>query len=225
MGLRKILVIDDEELIRKPLNDFLRKEGYIVIEADNGKTAIEIISHEQDISLVILDTMLPDYDGWMVCREIRKISKVPIIMLADRREETDELHGFEIGADEYVTKPFNLNVLAARINAILRRTERERGSMKVFGGIIIDYDAHVVYVEGNSIELSPKEYELLCFLVENTGKTLSREQILNSVWGYEYIGSLRTIDTHINRLRIKLKRKGDYIQTVWGFGYKFEAKK
>jgi two-component system response regulator ResD len=225
MDSRKILIVEDEELIRKLIRDYFKREGYVVLEAADGKAALEIFSQEQDISLVLLDIMLPVYDGFTVCKEIRKISKVPIIMLTARGEDTDQLLGFEIGADEYVTKPFNPNVLVARVNALLRRTGKESASSRSIDGLTIDEAARVVLVDNTPIDLSPKEYELLLYLVENEGKALSREQILNSVWSYDYFGGLRTVDTHINRLRIKLNSKSDYIQTVRGFGYKFEVKK
>lgn len=224
MENKKILIVDDEELIRKLLKDFLKKEGYLTLETDNGKTAIEIIKSNSDINLIILDVMLPGYDGWTVCKYIRNFSKVPIIMLTARSEEFDELFGFEIGADEYITKPFSPNILVARVNAVLRRLEKESLSIKSFDGLVIDDTARSVEILGNNIDLSPKEYELLLYLVNNVGRALSREQILNKVWGYDYFGGLRTVDTHINRLRIKLDTKEDYIQTVRGFGYKFEVK-
>ncbi|MGY0374278.1 response regulator transcription factor [Clostridium sp. JNZ J1-5] len=224
MENKKILIVDDEELIRKLLKDFLKKEGYLTLETDNGKKAIEIIKSNSDIDLIILDVMLPGYDGWTVCKYIRNFSKVPIIMLTARSEEFDELFGFEIGADEYITKPFSPNILVARVNAVLRRLEKESLSIKSFDGLVIDDTARSVEILGNNIDLSPKEYELLLYLVNNVGRALSREQILNKVWGYDYFGGLRTVDTHINRLRIKLDTKEDYIQTVRGFGYKFEVK-
>lgn len=224
MENKKILIVDDEELIRKLLKDFLKKEGYLTLETDNGKTALEIIKNNNDIDLIILDVMLPGYDGWTVCKYIRNFSKIPIIMLTARSEEFDELFGFEIGADEYITKPFSPNILVARVNAILRRLEKESLSVKSFDGLVIDDTAHSVEILGNNIDLSPKEYELLLYLVNNAGRALSREQILYTVWGYDYFGGLRTVDTHINRLRIKLDTKEDYIQTVRGFGYKFEVK-
>lgn len=224
MENKKILIVDDEELIRKLLKDFLKKEGYLTLETDNGKKAIEIIKSNSDIDLIILDVMLPGYDGWTVCKYIRNFSKVPIIMLTARSEEFDELFGFEIGADEYITKPFSPNILVARVNAVLRRLEKESLSIKSFDSLVIDDTARSVEILGNNIDLSPKEYELLLYLVNNVGRALSREQILNKVWGYDYFGGLRTVDTHINRLRIKLDTKEDYIQTVRGFGYKFEVK-
>jgi two-component system, OmpR family, response regulator ResD len=225
MEPKKILIVDDEELIRKLIRDYFKREGYIILEAADGKAALDIISSEQDISLVLLDIMLPGYDGFTVCKEIRKTSKVPIVMLTARGEDTDQLLGFEIGADEYVTKPFNPNILVARVNALLKRIEKESAAVKSFDDLVIDDSARTVIIEGNPIDLSSKEYDLLYFLTENTGKALSREQILNNVWNYDYFGGLRTVDTHINRLRIKLGNKGDYIQTLRGFGYKFEVKK
>ncbi|MBM7870457.1 DNA-binding response OmpR family regulator [Clostridium pascui] len=225
MSAKKILIVDDEMLIRKLVKDFLKKEGYATLEAGDGKRALEMILENEDISLVILDVMMPGYDGWTVCREVRKVSKVPIIMLTARSEEFDELYGFELGVDEYVTKPFSPNILVARVNAVLRRSEGNKDSVKSFDGLIVDEEARTVFIEGSQVDLSPKEYEMLLYLVENMGKALSREQILNQVWGYDYFGGLRTVDTHINRLRIKLLGKENYVQTVRGFGYKFEVKK
>jgi len=221
---KKILIVDDEMLIRKLVRDFLKKEGYTILEAEDGKQALNMILECEDINLVILDVMLPGYDGWTVCREVRKTSKVPIIMLTARSEEFDELYGFELGVDEYVTKPFNPNILVARVNAVLRRTQGDGKSVKTFDGLVLDEGARTVLIEGNQVDLSPKEYEMLSYLVDNMGKALSREQILNQVWGYDYFGGLRTVDTHINRLRIKLEEKEEYIQTVRGYGYKFEVK-
>ncbi|SHH02588.1 response regulator transcription factor [Tepidibacter thalassicus] len=225
MSTKKVLIADDELRMRKLVGDFLKKEGYIIIEAENGRVALDIFNREDGIDLVILDVMMPEYDGWTVCREIRKTSNVPIIMLTARSEEFDELFGFEMGADEYVTKPFSPKILVARVNALLRRVESRKDKIKYFDGLEIDYDAHIVYVEGNPIDLSPKEYELLIYMVENNGKALEREQILNKVWGYDYFGELRTVDTHINRLRIKLGKKSKLIKTVRGVGYRFEVKK
>ena len=222
---KKILVVDDEPLIRKLVTDFLKREGYITIEADDGRKAMDLFFEEEDISLIILDVMLPEYDGFTICREIRKKSMVPIIMLTARGEEFDEIFGLDIGADEYISKPFSPNILIARVNAVLRRTIKTDTDLKEFEGLTIDHNAHQVILEGSIIDLSPKEYELLTFLAENYGKALSREQILDKVWGYDYYGDLRTVDTHINRLRIKLDAKSDYVQTVRGYGYRFEVEK
>lgn len=219
---KKVLVVDDEQLIRKLVTDFLKKEGYITVEAEDGRKAMEIFFSENDIDLIILDVMLPEYDGFTVCREIRKKSKVPIIMLTARGEEFDEIFGLDIGADEYIAKPFSPNILIARVNAVLRRTIPEEKEFKEFNGLKIDYNGHQVIIEGSIIDLSPKEYELLIYLAENYGRALSREQILDKVWGYDYYGDLRTVDTHINRLRIKLSSKSDLVHTVRGYGYKFE---
>lgn len=219
---KKVLVVDDEQLIRKLVIDFLKKEGYITVEAEDGRKAMEIFFSENDIDLIILDVMLPEYDGFTVCREIRKKSKVPIIMLTARGEEFDEIFGLDIGADEYIAKPFSPNILIARVNAVLRRTISEEKEFKEFNGLKIDYNGHQVIIEGGIIDLSPKEYELLIYLAENYGRALSREQILDKVWGYDYYGDLRTVDTHINRLRIKLSSKSDLVHTVRGYGYKFE---
>lgn len=225
MNNKKILIVDDEPLIRKLVKDFLKKEGYSTLEAEDGRKALEAFSLEENIDLILLDVMLPEYDGWTVCREIRKKSQVPIIMLTARGEEFDELFGFEIGADEYITKPFSPNILIARINAVLRRGAQVNTEMKNFNGLSIDYDARQVLIDNNRIDLSPKEYELLNYLIDNYGTALSREQILNKVWGYDYFGDLRTVDTHINRLRIKLDTKSSFVQTVRGFGYRFEVEK
>ena len=222
---KKILVVDDEPLIRKLVTDFLKKEGYSTIEADDGRKAMDLFFEEEDIDLIILDVMLPEYDGFTVCREIRKKSRVPIIMLTARGEEFDEIFGLDIGADEYISKPFSPNILIARVNAVLRRTIKTDTDLKEFDGLTIDHNAHQVIMEGLIVDLSPKEYELLTYLAENYGKALSREQILDKVWGYDYYGDLRTVDTHINRLRIKLDSKSDYVNTVRGYGYRFEVEK
>ena len=222
---KKILVVDDEPLIRKLVTDFLKKEGYSTIEADDGRKAMDLFFEEEDIDLIILDVMLPEYDGFTVCREIRKKSRVPIIMLTARVEEFDEIFGLDIGADEYISKPFSPNILIARVNAVLRRVMSTDTKIKEFDGLKIDHNAHQVIMEGCIIDLSPKEYELLTYLAENYGKALSREQILDKVWGYDYYGDLRTVDTHINRLRIKLDSKSDYVNTVRGYGYRFEVEK
>ena len=222
---KKVLVVDDEQLIRKLVTDFLKKEGYITIEAEDGRKAMELFFSEDNIDLIILDVMLPEYDGFTVCREIRKKSKVPIIMLTARGEEFDEIFGLDIGADEYISKPFSPNILIARVNAVLRRSMKADAELKEFNGLSIDYSGHQVIVKGAIIDLSPKEYELLTYLAENYGRALSREQILDKVWGYDYYGDLRTVDTHINRLRIKLNSKSDYVSTVRGYGYRFEAEK
>ncbi len=225
MNNKKILVVDDEPLIRKLVTDFLKREGYITLEAEDGRKALDLFSIENDIDLIILDVMLPEYDGWTVCREIRKKSRIPIIMLTARGEEFDEIFGLDIGADEYIAKPFSPNILIARVNAVLRRTAPTETVLKEFDGLTIDHNARQVVIQGYTIDLSPKEYELLTYLSENYGKALSREQILDKVWGYDYYGDLRTVDTHINRLRIKLDSKSDYVHTVRGYGYRFEVQK
>ena len=219
---KKVLIVDDEQLIRKLVSDFLKKEGYLIKEAEDGRKALDIFNSEEDIDLIILDVMLPEYDGFTVCREIRKKSNVPIIMLTARGEEFDEVFGLDIGADEYISKPFSPKILIARVNAVLRRTTADESEGKNFNGLKIDSNAHQVEINNSNIELSPKEYDLIVYLTENYGKALSREQILDKVWGYDYFGDLRTVDTHINRLRIKLNSKSDYIHTVRGYGYRFE---
>jgi len=220
----KILIADDEDRMRKLVGDFLKKQGYLVVEAADGREALEVFSSEPDIDLIILDVMMPVYDGWSVCREIRKTSQVPIIMLTARGEESDELFGFDLGADEYISKPFSLKILAARVHALLRRTENTK-EIKSFGDLVIDKPGRQVYLAGNRIELSPKEFDLLLYLAENAGIALSREQILSAVWDYDYLGDGRTVDTHIKKIRAKLGNKSDLIQTVRGLGYRFEVKK
>jgi len=221
----KILVADDEAKIRMLISDFLKAEDYEVLEAADGAEALQLFRSQSDISLIILDVMMPEYDGWTVCREIRKGSNVPIIMLTARSEEFDEIHGFEIGADDYITKPFSPSVFTARVNACLRRSYRNDETEKiVIGKLYIDTATHTIRIDGKDLELTPKEYELLYFLSSNAGKLFSREKLLTKVWGYDYFGGTRTVDTHIGRLRIKLGDYGDkYIKTYRGFGYKFEA--
>lgn len=220
-----ILLADDEARMRKLVSDFLKKEGYKVIEAEDGKIALDVFNSGQSISLAILDVMMPGLDGWTVCREIRKNSKIPVIMLTARAEETDELFGFDLGADEYITKPFSPLILVARVQALLRRTGNEDTAVKNIDGLEIDKNRRTVSIDGERIELSPKEFELLLYLIENQNLAVTREQILNSVWNYDYFGDARTVDTHIKRLRSKLDAKGDLIQTVRGLGYRFEVEK
>jgi len=220
-----ILVADDEARMRKLVADFLKKEGYDVIEAEDGKIALESFNVNPNIRLVILDVMMPGLDGWTVCREIRKNSKIPIIMLTARSEETDELFGFDLGADEYVTKPFSPQILVARVQALLRRTENGNSGVKNINGLEVDKNRRVVRIDGERIELSPKEFELLQYFITNESLAVSREQILNAVWDYDYYGDARTVDTHIKRLRYKLGPKGDFIQTVRGLGYRFEVER
>ena len=220
----KVLMVDDESRMRKLVNDFLSRKNYEVIEACDGEEAIDKFYGDKDISLVILDVMMPKMDGWEVCREIRKNSSVPIIMLTAKSEENDELTGFECGADEYISKPFSPKILTARVDALVRRTYQiDNSEIIEIGGIEIDKAAHIVRIDGNEIELSYKEFELLTYFVENKGIALSREKILNNVWNYDYFGDARTIDTHVKKLRKKMGEKGDYIRTIWGMGYKFEA--
>ena len=220
----KILVVDDESRMRKLVKDFLVKKQYKVLEAGDGEEAIEVFFGNKDISLIILDVMMPKMDGWEVCKEIRKFSKVPIIMLTAKSEENDELKGFELGVDEYISKPFSPKILVARVDAILRRANKIGADMtREAGDIKIDKAAHIVNVKDKEIELSFKEFELLTYFIENKGIALSRENILNNVWNYDYFGDARTIDTHVKKLRSKLGDCGDYIKTVWGMGYKFEV--
>ena len=222
----KILVIDDESRMRKLVRDFLTKKEYEVLEASNGEEAMEIFYEDKDIDLLILDVMMPKMDGWEVCREVRKTSRVPIIMLTAKADERDELLGFELGVDEYVTKPFSPKILVARVEAILRRSSvnTDDGIIKV-GDITMNKNAHEVFVGDKPIELSFKEFELLSYFIENQGIALSRERILNNVWNYDYFGDARTIDTHVKKLRNKMGERGEYIKTIWGMGYKFEVSK
>ena len=221
----KILVVDDESRMRKLVRDFLVKKGYEVLEAADGEEALDLFYADTKIALIILDVMMPKMNGWEVCKEIRQTSKVPIIMLTAKCDESDELIGFELGVDEYVTKPFSPKILVARAEAILRRTNviGQEAVTKESGGIILDKTAHQVSVDGVEIELSFKEFELLQYFMENKSIALSREKILNNVWNYDYFGDARTIDTHVKKLRAKMKDKGDYIKTIWGMGYKFEV--
>ena len=219
MNEKKILVVDDESRIRKLIKDYLRRGGYEVIEASDGEEALEIFYKTKDISLIILDVMMPNLDGWEVLKE--ESSRVPIIMLTAKSEEEDELNGYSLGADEYVLKPFSPKVLVARVEAVLRRSLGEETSIIENDGIRIDENAHEVTVDGKNVELSVREYDLLKYFMKNPGIALSREKILNSVWDYDYYGDARTIDTHVKKLRSKLLDKGDLIKTIWGVGYKF----
>ncbi len=224
MDKEKILIVDDESRMRKLIRDFLEREGYRVLEATDGVEALERFYEDKDISLIILDVMMPRMDGWQVCREVRQNSKVPIMMLTARAEEQNELKGFELGVDEYIAKPFSPKILVARVGALLKRAKHavEEASVNA-GGIEIDKAAHMVRIDGEVIDLSVKEFELLTYFVENQKIALSREKILNNVWNYDYFGDARTIDTHVKKLRSKLGKKGNYIKTIWGMGYKFEV--
>ncbi len=223
MEQTKILVVDDESRMRKLVRDFLAAKGYRVLEAADGEEAVDTFFAQKDIALLILDVMMPKMDGWEVVKAIRQHSGVPIIMLTARGEERDELQGFDLGVDEYISKPFSPKILVARVEAILRRSSAAVGDILDVGGIRIDKAAHQVTVDGNPIELSYKEFELLTYFAENQGLALSREKILNNVWNYDYFGDARTIDTHVKKLRSKMGEKGDYIKTIWGMGYKFEV--
>lgn len=225
MDRPKILVVDDESRMRKLVRDFLQRENFEVLEAGDGSEALDIFFENQDIALIILDVMMPKMDGWQVCREVRAYSRVPIIMLTARSDEKDELQGFELGVDEYISKPFSPKILVARVEAILRRTGRreQEGETLEVGGIRLDKAAHMVEIDGKSIDLSYKEFELLAYFMENKGIALSREKILNNVWNYDYFGDARTIDTHVKKLRSKLGDKGELIKTIWGMGYKLEV--
>ncbi len=220
----KILVVDDESRMRKLVRDFLVKKGYDVVEAGDGEEALDKFYADKDISLIILDVMMPKMNGFEVCREIREHSKVPIIMLTAKGGENDELNGFELGVDEYIAKPFSPKILVARVEAILRRTNQTAEAQTLTAGAItVDQAAHMVTIDGKPVELSYKEFELLTYFIENAGIALSREKILNSVWNYDYFGDARTIDTHVKKLRSKMGSHGDYIKTIWGMGYKFEV--
>lgn len=221
--MEKILIADDEQLMRQLVIDFLKPEGYEILEASDGKEALDIYDREHP-DLILLDVMMPGYDGWTVCREIRRESTVPIMMLTAKGEEIDQLFAYDLGADEYITKPFSPKILVAKIKALLRRSQNEQETHEADDGVAIDRDARQVVIDGKNVDLSPTEYKLLNYLMSNTGKALSRRQILNQVWNYDYYGDLRTVDTHINRLRIKLGDKGRYIRTVRGYGYRYDGK-
>ena len=217
----KILVADDESRMRKLVKDFLLKSNFEVLEAEDGCQALDLFYATKDIALIILDVMMPKMDGFEVCREIRQTSQVPIIMLTEKGDERDELQGFQLGVDEYITKPFSPKILVARVEAVLRRTNQaEETELLEYGGIIVDKTAHSVTIDGKPVDLSFKEFELLTYFMENKGIALSREKILNHVWNYDYFGDARTIDTHVKKLRSKLGDKGDLIKTIWGVGYK-----
>jgi len=219
----KILVVDDEARMRKLVRDFLSVKGFLVVEAEDGEQAVDLFFQDRGISLIILDVMMPKMDGWEVCRTIRQYSQVPIIMLTARGEERDELQGFKLGVDEYISKPFSPKILVARVEAILRRTQNTSSDTMQAGGICLDKAAHQVTIDGRAVDLSYKEFELLTYFMENQGLALSREKILNNVWNYDYFGDARTIDTHVKKLRSKMGEKGEYIKTIWGMGYKFEV--
>lgn len=220
----KILVVDDEARMRKLVKDFLAKSGYEVLEAEDGNQAVDVFFEHKDIALVILDVMMPKMDGWQTCREIRTYSKVPIIMLTAKSDEKDELMGFQLGVDEYISKPFSPKILVARVEAVLRRSN-QLGEDVILeaAGIIVNKNAHSVTIDGESVDLSYKEFELLVYFLENRGIALSRDKILNNVWDYDYFGDARTIDTHVKKLRSKLGKKGDIIKTIWGIGYKLST--
>ena len=219
----KILVVDDESRMRKLVKDFLVKQDFDVVEAEDGSQALDLFFEDKSISLIILDVMMPKMDGWQVCREIREYSKIPIIMLTAKSDERDELQGFELGVDEYISKPFSPKILVARVEALLRRSKIYGADERLeAGGIVVDKAAHLVTIDEKPIELSFKEFELLTYFLENQSIALSREKILNHVWNYDYFGDARTIDTHVKKLRSKMGAKGDFIKTIWGMGYKFE---
>lgn len=218
----KILIVDDESRMRKLLNDFLSANNYEILEAENGQKALDIFEANKDINLILLDVMMPVLDGWSTLRELRKNSKVPVIMLTARGEERDEIFGFELGVDEYISKPFSPKILVARVEALLKRCYPENQKITEFDGITIDETAHVVTIDGVNADLSMKEFDLLQYLILNRGIALSREKILNNVWNYDYYGDSRTIDSHIKKLRKKIGKKGEHIQTIRGLGYKFE---
>ena len=218
----KILVVDDEARMRKLVKDFLSIKGFIVLEAEDGEEALKIFDSNKDIKLILLDVMMPKLDGFETLEVIRQYSKVPVMMLTARSEERDELKGYKLGVDEYITKPFSPKILVARVEAVLRRTMGESEEKLIAGAIEIDKVARSVFIDEKPVDFSFKEYELLTYFIENKGIALSREKILNSVWNYDYFGDARTIDTHVKKLRAKMGERGDYIKTVWGMGYKFE---
>lgn len=224
MNKAKILVVDDESRMRKLVRDFLSRADFDVMEAENGEQAVDIFYANKDIALILLDVMMPKMDGWAVCKEIRAVSAVPIIMLTAKADEKDELKGFELGVDEYIVKPFSPKILVARVEAVLRRSNPAEADDNIleYAGIRMDKVAHIVTIDGKSIDLSYKEFELLSYFMENKGVALSREVILNHVWNYDYFGDARTIDTHVKKLRSKMGDYGEHIQTIWGLGYKFE---
>ena len=219
----KILVVDDEQRMRKLVKDFLNKQGFVVLEAEDGEQAVDVFFANKDIALIILDVMMPKMDGWEVCREIRQYSQVPIIMLTAKSDEKDELLGFDLGVDEYISKPFSPKILVARVEAILRRTNALEDDVMEAGGISLNRAAHEVRINGELVELSYNEFELLSYFMDNQGVALSRERILNNVWNYDYFGDARTIDTHVKKLRSNMGEKGKYIKTIWGMGYKYEV--
>ena len=222
---KSILIVDDESRMRKLIKDFLVAKGYDILEAEDGEKALKVFEeNESKIELILLDVMMPKLDGWSVLRQIRQTSKVPIIMLTARGEEQDELFGFELGVDEYISKPFSPKILVARVEALLKRTQGETKQIKDYGGIEIDKEGRTVTIDGKTLELSLREYELLVYLVENENIALSRDKILNNVWNYDYYGDSRTIDSHIKKIRHKLGKRGKYIKTIRGVGYKFEVK-
>ena len=224
MEKTKILVVDDESRMRKLIRDFLERAGYQILEASDGVEAMDLFYEDKNIDLIILDVMMPRMDGWQVCREVREHSKIPIMMLTARAEEQNELKGFELGVDEYLTKPFSPKILVARVGALLKRIKNMDAEANIdAGGIVINKAAHMVTIDGEAVDLSVKEFELLTYFVENQKLALSREKILNHVWNYDYFGDARTIDTHVKKLRSKLGEKGNYIKTIWGMGYKFEV--
>ena len=223
MAENTILVVDDEQRMRKLVRDFLTKQDFTVLEAADGEEAVDIFLENKDIILVILDVMMPKMDGWQTCREIRQYSKVPIIMLTARGDERDELRGFELGVDEYIAKPFSPKILVARVQALLRRSNASSEENLEYGGIVLNRTAHEVLIDGEKVDLSFKEFELLSYFMENKDIALSREKILNHVWDYDYFGDARTIDTHVKKLRSKMGEKGNLIRTVWGLGYKLEG--
>lgn len=222
MAENTILVVDDEQRMRKLVRDFLVRQGFAVLEAADGEEAVDLFLENKDIVLVILDVMMPKMDGWQTCREIRQYSRVPVIMLTARGDERDELRGFELGVDEYISKPFSPKILVARVQALLRRTSAATEETLEYGGIVLNRTAHEVLIDGEKIDLSFKEFELLSYFMENKDIALSREKILNHVWDYDYFGDARTIDTHVKKLRSKMGKYGGYIKTIWGMGYKFE---
>lgn len=225
MGELKVLVVDDESRMRKLIKDFLAVNDFKVIEASDGEEALNVFYEQKNINLIILDVMMPKLDGWGVCKEIRNVSDIPIIMLTAKGEEMDELLGFQLGVDEYISKPFSPKILVARVEALIKRTQPKTSQLVIKGDMEFDRAGHTLKLSGNYIDLSYKEFELLAYFIDNEGTALSREKILNNVWNYDYFGDVRTVDTHVKKLRSKLGNYGEHIKTVWGLGYKFEVNK
>lgn len=226
MNKPTVLIVDDEMRIRKLISDFLIKADFKVVTAVDGQDALDLfLQNSKEINLIILDVLMPKLDGWETLKEIRKLSVIPVIMLTAKGEESDQLNGFRLGADDYIHKPFSPSILVARVESLLKRTGFSGIENLVYGGITVNFDAHLAYLYNTVLDLTPKEYDLLLYFCDNKGIALSRDKLLNAVWNYDYYGDLRTVDTHIKQLRAKLLDCGEYIQTVRGVGYRFEVPK